>query len=45
MTDIRCAHPGCECAIGPDEQFCSHHCQQLASEDEGICACGHAGCR
>jgi hypothetical protein len=42
-----CGHPGCTCAVGVDETWCSDACrdqQQGYLHANATCACGHAGC-
>jgi len=43
----RCAHPGCTCAVGAEETWCSDACrdqQQGYLRANATCACAHAGC-
>ncbi|MBS1793880.1 MAG: hypothetical protein JSS81_08495 [Acidobacteria bacterium] len=42
----KCAHEGCVCAVGEDEEYCSPQCRAAGEEDvTGIaCDCGHPGC-
>ncbi|HZS08751.1 MAG TPA: hypothetical protein VFD58_28205 [Blastocatellia bacterium] len=47
MADVReqhrCAHPGCDCIVPEDDEYCSPHCD-TAPEAEVTCGCGHAAC-
>jgi hypothetical protein len=43
----RCSHPGCTCAVGAGETWCSDACrdqQQGYGHAHATCMCGHAGC-
>lgn len=49
--ETRCEHPGCSCAVGAGEHFCSDHCRQAAQttgvgdrDTKNTCACGHPEC-
>jgi hypothetical protein len=49
-TANKCAHPGCNCQVGPGEQFCSTACEdsvkQGSAQGKGSedCGCNHQGC-
>jgi hypothetical protein len=38
----KCAHPGCQCLVSENTEYCSDYCK-LAGEEE-YCGCGHTGC-
>jgi hypothetical protein len=44
--DNKCAHDGCGCRAGGDNEYCSDHCKNADDQDmvEISCDCGHDGC-
>ena len=38
----KCAHPGCQCLVSENTEYCSDYCK-LAGEEE-YCGCGHTSC-
>jgi hypothetical protein len=43
LSQVRkCAHPGCQCLVSENTEYCSDYCK-LAGEEE-YCGCGHTSC-
>ncbi len=38
----KCAHPGCQCLLGENAEYCSDYCKTTAEEE--YCGCGHTIC-
>jgi hypothetical protein len=48
MTSAKCAHPACDCQVGPGGPFgkyCSEHCKHAGKITELRCDCQHLECR
>lgn len=44
-TERKCEHKACTCLVGPDDVFCSPHCEKRSDEGTGPpCGCGHSDC-
>jgi hypothetical protein len=39
----RCAHPGCDCKVEPDQKYCSAECEKQLNGEP--CTCGHSNCQ
>jgi hypothetical protein len=39
-----CAHPGCDCQVDENTEYCSEYCEDASTTSDASCQCGHAGC-
>lgn len=44
MTEKKCAHPQCKCAVAEGKEFCSDECRN-ARTGGAACPCDHQGCQ
>jgi hypothetical protein len=43
-SDLKCAHPACNCPAAKGSNYCSEYCHDAGDTLELACGCGHPGC-